>query len=133
MPKPPRTTFPGRESAHAPTTVYLSSNRCQLLVAASARSRTTSLAGDPDNYCHDQAIAADWRRTLSETPNDPLVIKLYGLREGLCGFADGRVSLDQATEIWERERAESVVSVSVRMPVAREGATSDAVIHIFCG
>jgi hypothetical protein len=105
-----------------------------LLVAASARSRMTSLAGDPDNYCHDQAIAADWRRMLSETPNDPLVIKLYGLREGLCSLvADGRVSLDQATEIWERERAESVVSVSVRMPVAREGATSDAVIHIFCG
>jgi len=81
-----------------------------VLVVASARSPTTSLASGPDNYCHDPSIAADWRRMLSETPNDPLVVKLYGLREGLCGLiADGRVSLDQATEIWEHERAESVI------------------------
>ncbi|MGY6217364.1 hypothetical protein ACW73L_19595 [Methylolobus aquaticus] len=81
-----------------------------LLVAASARSRMTSVADDPDNYCHDPAIAEDWRRMLSETPNDPIVIKLYGLREGLCSLvSDGRVSLEQAPEIWERECAESVV------------------------
>jgi hypothetical protein len=75
-----------------------------------ARGALAATAPEEANYCHDPAVDAQWERMLGETPEDPIVLKLYGLRSGLCSMVDhGKISLNQATEIWERERAESVV------------------------
>jgi hypothetical protein len=63
----------------------------------------------PVNYCHDEGVNADWEKMLADTPEDPLIIKLYGLRVGLCRMIDeGKVSLEQGIEIWNQEHAKSV-------------------------
>ena len=83
---------------------------CTVVVAmVTARARSSAEPVE-ENYCHDAGVVAEWETMRAGSPNDPIVIKLYGLREGLCGIVDrGLVGVDEATEIWERERAESVV------------------------
>ncbi len=81
-----------------------------LLMAAHSRSQAPSPATNPDNSCHDESVADDWSRMLSESPRDPIVIRLYGLRVGLCSLVDrGQVGLNQAAEIWELTRAEAAM------------------------
>jgi len=88
---------------------------CAVLVspfvfAAEPDTQPPSLADNPDNYCHDPKVDAEWSRMLAETPADPIVIKLYALRAGLCGMVDKKlVNLDEAARIWELERVESAV------------------------
>lgn len=70
----------------------------------------TAAAAESENYCHDQQVEQDWSRMLDDAPDDPIVLKLYALRSGLCGMVEqGLVSLDQAAELWELERAEGAV------------------------
>ena len=71
----------------------------------------TALAEEqPVNYCHDEEVNADWEKMLLDTPKDPLIIKLYGLRIGLCRMIDqGKLSLEQGAEIWNQEHAQSVI------------------------
>lgn len=53
---------------------------------------------------------ADWDKLLSTNPNDPVVIRLYGLRRGLCSMIDdGLAELDQAIRIFDREHREGVL------------------------
>ena len=69
-----------------------------------------ALADDSRNRCHDPATVADWGKLLSSNPRDPVVVRLYGLRRGLCSMIDdGLVELDQAIEIFNQEHARSVV------------------------
>lgn len=71
---------------------------------------STSATDDSRNRCHDPATVADWERLLSSNPRDPVVIRLYGLRRGLCSMIDdGLVELDQAIEIFNQEHARGVV------------------------
>lgn len=65
-----------------------------------------ALATNSQNRCHDPATVADWEKLLSDNPRDPVVIRLYGLRRGLCSMIDdGRVELDQAIAIFNQEHA----------------------------
>jgi hypothetical protein len=69
-----------------------------------------ALATDSQNRCHDLATMADWEKLLSENPKDPVVIRLYGLRRGVCSMIDeALVQLDQAIEIFNTEHAKGVV------------------------
>ncbi len=69
-----------------------------------------ALADDSRNRCHDPATVADWEKLLSTNPRDPVVIRLYGLRRGLCSMIDdGLVELDQAIKIFNQEHARGVV------------------------
>ncbi|MVF23800.1 hypothetical protein EVC37_19605 [Methylocaldum sp. BRCS4] len=63
----------------------------------------------PVNYCKDPQKTAEWEKNLADTPEDPLIIKLYALRIGLCKMVDeGKVELDEAIRIWDIEHARSV-------------------------
>jgi hypothetical protein len=63
----------------------------------------------PVNYCKDPEKAAEWEKQLADTPEDPLIIKLYALRVGLCKMVDeGKVELKEAIRIWDIEHARSV-------------------------
>jgi len=63
----------------------------------------------PVNYCKDPEKAAEWEKHLADTPEDPLIIKLYALRVGLCKMVDeGKVELEEAIRIWDIEHARSV-------------------------
>ncbi|MGH8548152.1 MAG: hypothetical protein ACRERU_06035 [Methylococcales bacterium] len=67
----------------------------------------------PANYCHDEQVGADWEKMLVESPEDRSILKLYGLRIGLCQMIDkGRISLEQGIEIWNQEHAKSVIQRS---------------------
>jgi len=68
---------------------------------------------EPANYCHDDSVEKDWARMLAETPTDPIIIKLFGLREGLCGMIDrGQITLEQGIDIWNDEHSRSVLQRS---------------------
>ena len=62
-----------------------------------------------ENYCRDQSVNWQWADMLTETPDDPLIIKLVALRFGLCVLVDqGLIALNRATEIFEQERSEAI-------------------------
>jgi hypothetical protein len=66
--------------------------------------------GAAPNYCHDMQKNQEWREMVSEYPNDPIIIKLAGLREGLCIMIDrGQITHEQGVNLWEDERQRSVV------------------------
>ena len=44
-----------------------------------------SVHGDEsDNYCNDAEINQQWTRLLMKSSDDPMTIRLYALRDGLC-------------------------------------------------
>jgi len=68
------------------------------------------VAQEPTNHCHKPEVAAQWEQLLANSPKDPIVIRLYALREGLCRMVDdGLVELDQAIDIFNREHARGVM------------------------
>lgn len=65
------------------------------------------------NYCHNEKINQDWIKRVAEFPNDPIILKLAGLREGLCLMIDrGQIRHEQGIDIWEDERQRSIVDRS---------------------
>lgn len=65
------------------------------------------------NYCHDDKINQDWIKKVADYPKDPIILKLAGLREGLCLMIDrGQIRHEQGTDIWEDERQRSIVDRS---------------------
>lgn len=65
------------------------------------------------NYCHAPENKQQFERMLAQFPNDPGIIKLYALREGLCAMIDkGQVSLETGIDIWDEERSKIVIDRS---------------------
>jgi hypothetical protein len=65
------------------------------------------------NYCHDTSKNEEWKDMLAKYPNDPIIIKLAGLREGLCLMIDrGQITHAQGVDLWEEERQRSIVERS---------------------
>lgn len=61
------------------------------------------------DYCHDDKVSKQWLDLLSDYPTDPIIIKLVGLREGLCLMIDRKqITHEQGTDIWEDERQRSI-------------------------
>jgi hypothetical protein len=61
------------------------------------------------DYCHDAKINQDWNKQIAEFPKDPIILKLAGLREGLCMMIDrGQITHEQGINIWEDERQRSL-------------------------
>ncbi len=69
-----------------------------------------SVHGDePDNYCNDAENNQQWTRLLMKSPDDPMTIRLYALRDGLCSMVDrGQVKLGVAIAIFEDARSPEV-------------------------
>ncbi len=64
----------------------------------------------PDNYCNDAEANQQWARLLMKVSDDPMTIRLYSLRDGLCGMVDrGQVKLEVATAIFEDARSPKVM------------------------
>jgi hypothetical protein len=65
------------------------------------------------NYCHNEKINQDWIKKIADYPEDPIILKLAGLRVGLCLMIDrGQISHEQGIDIWEDERQRSIVDRS---------------------
>ncbi len=63
-----------------------------------------------ENYCHKPDVIQEWADLLAKYPQDPDVIRLYALREGLCEMIDrGLVELDQAIDIFNAEHTKAVI------------------------
>jgi len=62
------------------------------------------------DYCHDAKVSQEWLKMITDYPTDPVILKLAGLREGLCLMIDRKqISHEQGTDIWEDERQRSIV------------------------
>lgn len=73
-------------------------------ISAMLTMASSGVAAEPANYCHDSEAEAEWDQMLEEYPVDPVVIKLAALRTELCTLVDeGRMSLDQAIDLFEQE------------------------------
>lgn len=65
------------------------------------------------NYCHAPENKQQFEQMLAQYPNDPGIIKLYALREGLCAMIDkGQVTLETGIDIWDEERSKIVIDRS---------------------
>ncbi len=65
---------------------------------------------EPDNYCLDPEVNQQWTRLLMKSPDDPMTIRLYALRDGLCSMVDrGQVKLGVAIAIFEDARSPQVM------------------------
>ncbi len=57
------------------------------------------------NYCHDQAEAKEFDGLLSKYPTDTGIIRLFAIRQGLCGMIDKQqISLERGIGLWAVER-----------------------------
>jgi hypothetical protein len=64
----------------------------------------------PENYCHNPETTATWERMFKDSPEDPIVVKLYSLRKGLCAMIDeGKISFEFGSALWNAEHARSVL------------------------
>jgi hypothetical protein len=62
------------------------------------------------NYCHNLAMNQDWDKKVVEFSQDPIILKLAGLRTGLCQMIDrGQITHEQGINLWEDERQRSIV------------------------
>lgn len=65
---------------------------------------------DPDNYCYQQKAWDDIEKLRQDAPNDPLVIRMYAMRKGLCALIEeGKITLEQGVEIFELERSRTLI------------------------
>ncbi len=66
-----------------------------------------------DNYqklVNDAEANQQWAKLLMKAPDDTMTIRLYALRDGLCGMVDrGQVKLEVATAIFEDARSPKVM------------------------
>ena len=71
---------------------------------------TPTLATEPVNYCHKPEVDAEWAQLLMKTPRDPIVIRLYALREGPCAMIDsGQLDLETAIDVFNLEHVRGVI------------------------
>ncbi len=65
---------------------------------------------EPDNYCLDAEVNQKWTRLFMKSSDDPMTIRLYALRDGLCSMVDrGQVKLGVAIAIFEDARSPEVM------------------------
>lgn len=51
-----------------------------------------------------------WEKMFKEAPEDPIVVKLYSLRRGLCAMIDeGKIGLEFGAALWNAEHARGVI------------------------
>jgi hypothetical protein len=59
-----------------------------------------------ENYCHDVAEIKKWEDVIAKHSTEPLLVKLYAMRVGLCkAVDDGKIDLDTAIDVFEAERS----------------------------
>ena len=64
----------------------------------------------PTNYCLDAEVNQKWTRLFMKSSDDPMTIRLYALRDGLCTMVDrGQVKLGVAIAIFEDARSLEVM------------------------
>ncbi|NOU13804.1 MAG: hypothetical protein HOO92_07550 [Methylococcaceae bacterium] len=66
-----------------------------------------------ENYCHDTKSVEQNKALLGDHPNDPIIIRLMALREGLCNMIDrGLITVEQGIDIFNDEKNKSVIQRS---------------------
>ena len=81
-----------------------------VLVLPTQSSLAAPAAAEQANYCEDPDVGQHWQQRLQEFPGDPLVQKLYALRQGLCVMvAEGTMELSAAARLFENEQGRSVM------------------------
>lgn len=65
---------------------------------------------DSDNYCYQRKAWDDIEKLRRDAPSDPLVIRMYAMRKGLCEMIEeGKITREQGTEIFELKRSRSII------------------------
>lgn len=68
-----------------------------------------SAAEKPQNQCHNPSIWKDMKQLVIDKPEDPVIVRLYALRKGLCDMIDAKlISLDTGIELFEIEREKGI-------------------------
>ena len=80
------------------------------LILPAQSSLADTVVAEQVNYCEDPDIGQHWQQRLQDFPDDPLVQKLYALRQGLCVMVtDGTMELSAAARLFETEQGRSVI------------------------
>ena len=81
---------------------------------------------DTVNYCHDEAVNRQWEN-LANSHIEPEYKELYRFRLELCQQVDaGQISLDEAIDRFEAERARKVESLRKKLEPLMDGDPSIA-------
>lgn len=83
---------------------------CLSLPAAGEENQNPDPKSDPDNYCYQREAWDKIEKLRRDAPNDPLVIRMYAMRKGLCAMIEeGKITREQGTEIFELERSRAII------------------------
>ncbi len=70
---------------------------------------TTVEAQEIKNYCHDQAVWAEWDKQLEKAQGHSDFKALYALRTGLCTMIERKqISINEAAKIFEKAREDLI-------------------------
>jgi uncharacterized protein YabN with tetrapyrrole methylase and pyrophosphatase domain len=77
-------------------------------------------------YCQDEQVNQHWQDAVTKHKGDPLVMRLYAVRRGLCEMlAEKKVDAKAARFMWDQ----AVISALVEK--GREAAGSEALLRLF--
>jgi len=85
-----------------------------------------SAAEDTGNYCQDSAVNRHWQQAISEHQNDPVVVKLYAMRRGLCEMlAEKKIDAKSARFMWDQ------AVISALVDKGREATQGGGLLRLF--
>lgn len=82
-----------------------------IILSAVILMSSAAYSGEEDvNYCHDETVNKDWKERVEKFPLDPIIVKLAGLREGLCAMIDrGDITFDFGNDVFNLEHERAIV------------------------
>ena len=82
--------------------------------------------GETETYCQDTQVNRHWHEAMTTHREDPLVMKLYAVRRGLCEMlAEHKIDSQSARFMWDQ----AVISALVEK--GREATGSGALLRLF--
>lgn len=66
-----------------------------------------------ENYCHNPESVSKNKALLGDHPDDPVIIRLIALRDGLCNMIDRKqITVEQGFDIFSDEKNKSIIQRS---------------------
>jgi hypothetical protein len=89
---------------------------CLLLLSPAAYA-----AGDVKDSCNNPEVNQHWLEALKQHSDDPLVVRMFNMRTGLCGMLkNGQIDSETARSMWEQALTNALLE-SARQEQSKRG------------
>lgn len=81
-------------------------------------------ASEDQNSCNNPRLNQNWADALANYPDDPVVLRMFNLRTGLCAMLkNGQIEARSAPDLWEQALTTALLD-SARQEREKQGLLS---------